>query len=226
MKNNLTDEFVHAIERKIVTGEWNVGERLPTLRELSESMGVSRSVVNAGIAQLAKGGYIKIVPRQYIEVADWKKYGTLEVLNALLREGLLTGSSLDSVLSARRLLEIECVKLACQNASEDAISVLLQHIELEAREKTLEKRVENDLRFHHLISILSGNDVFPLMIQSFEEVPKRLVTLFYQQNSVFEIVVKIHMEIYSAIKEKNADKAVSAMEQLLLHGEMEIHHTL
>lgn len=102
MKDNLTDIFVNAIERKILTGEWRVGDRLPTLRELSESMGVSRSVVNAGIARLDKSGYLKIVPRKYIEVADWKKEGTLDVLNALLREELLTNDILNSVLSARR----------------------------------------------------------------------------------------------------------------------------
>lgn len=226
MKDNLTDIFVNAIERKILTGEWNIGDRLPTLRELSESMGVSRSVVNAGIAQLDKSGYLKIVPRKYIEVADWKKEGTLNVLNALLREELLTDEVLNSVLSARRLLEIECVRLACLNANEEDLSLLLKHIELEAQEKSIEKRVENDIHFHQLICILSKNAVYPLVIKSFEEISKKLVTLFYQQDSVFETVVKIHLEIYSAIKGKNVERAVSSMELLLLHGEIEIHNTL
>lgn len=101
-----------------------------------------------------------------------------------------------------------------------------KHIELEAQEQNLEKRVENDIHFHHLISILSKNAVYPLVIKSFEEISKKLVTLFYQNNSVFETVVKIHSEIYSAIKEKNVERAVSSMELLLLHGEIEIHNTL
>lgn len=226
MDVNLTEEFTNKIEKKILSGEWEPGRRLPPLRELAETMGVSRSVVNAGIARLGKGGYLVVVPRKYIEVADWKKDGTLDALTGLSREGLLKGEALDSVLQARLLVECECVRLACENASAEKLEALRTHIEAEKAAASVGERVKNDIEFHHMISVMSGNIAYPLIIKSFEKIAERLVTLFYERDEVFETVTRFHGEICAYIEKKDAPKAVETMERLLKHGEKEIQNKL
>ena len=47
---SLKDLFINHIEAMILSGELQVGQQLPPERQLAQSMGVSRAVVNSGIA--------------------------------------------------------------------------------------------------------------------------------------------------------------------------------
>ena len=49
---SLKDLFINHIEAMILSGELQVGQQLPPERQLAQSMGVSRAVVNSGIAEL------------------------------------------------------------------------------------------------------------------------------------------------------------------------------
>ena len=72
---SLTEQFVKEIEHRILTGQWPIGMRIPTSRELADEFMVSRSVINAGIAELCNIGYLRTVPRKYICVSNWKETG-------------------------------------------------------------------------------------------------------------------------------------------------------
>ena len=50
---SLKESFVQSIENKILSGELKIGDKLPPEREIVETMGISLTVVNAGIAELA-----------------------------------------------------------------------------------------------------------------------------------------------------------------------------
>ena len=60
---SLTDLFVEQIEGKILSGELSVGDKLPSARELTTLIGVSRPVISAGLIELEKLGFIEIIPR-------------------------------------------------------------------------------------------------------------------------------------------------------------------
>lgn len=49
----LKELFVEQLENLILSGKLSIGEKLPSERELADSMQVSRSVVNAGLAEIA-----------------------------------------------------------------------------------------------------------------------------------------------------------------------------
>ena len=55
---SVREAFVQAIEDKILSGELKVGERLPSARQLCSDMGVSLTVVNAGMSELASKGFM------------------------------------------------------------------------------------------------------------------------------------------------------------------------
>ena len=56
---SLTDLFVQQIENMILSGELAFGEQLPPARELAAKMGVSRTVVTAGLVELEKLGFVE-----------------------------------------------------------------------------------------------------------------------------------------------------------------------
>lgn len=70
---SLKELFIREIENRILSGALEIGSQLPTERELAEQMGVSRAVVNGGVAVLAGKGFLEIRPRVGIFVADYRR---------------------------------------------------------------------------------------------------------------------------------------------------------
>lgn len=73
---SVREAFVQAIEDKILSGELKVGDRLPPARQLCAEMGVSLTIVNAGMSELAAKGFVEIKPRHGTFVADYRMQGT------------------------------------------------------------------------------------------------------------------------------------------------------
>ena len=116
---SLTDLFVQQIENMILSGELAVGEQLPPARELSIRMGVSRPVISAGLIELEKLGFVEIIPRQGVYVSDYRRKGTVETLNAIMRynQGMMRKPEVKSLLEVRESLECLCTRLVLENAS-------------------------------------------------------------------------------------------------------------
>ena len=52
------------MKNRILSGELKPGDRLPPERELAEQLGFSRGSVNQGMLDLARMGFLRIVPRR------------------------------------------------------------------------------------------------------------------------------------------------------------------
>ena len=55
---SLKELFVQKLQSMILSGELPMGRKLPSERELCQQMGVSRAVVNGGITELARQGFL------------------------------------------------------------------------------------------------------------------------------------------------------------------------
>lgn len=218
---SLTNDFVNTIELKILKGEWKRGQKIPTLRELSQEMGISRSVVNAGIVELISRGYLKAIPRQRTIVNDWKIQGTLAVLDGIMKHNIWDEEALGSFFKARFLIECECAYLAAKNRSKEDLDNLRDIIFRETRESgdNIDSIVSNDTAFHHSIAVASKNIVYPLILKSFEKSAYVLLREFYSNNNVYSFIVVKHREAYQAIETQNADLARNIMAKILEHGE-------
>lgn len=82
---SVREAFVQAIEDKILSGELKVGDRLPPARQLCAEMGVSLTIVNAGMSELAAKGFVEIKLSHGTFVADYRMQGTTETMVAMMR---------------------------------------------------------------------------------------------------------------------------------------------
>ena len=91
----------------ILSGELKTGEQLPTERELSENMKVSRAVVNGGLNQLANMGFIRIAPGKGAFVNDYVAEGDIHVLTAIMEYNgwKFTPEYLEPMLQIRKSIE-------------------------------------------------------------------------------------------------------------------------
>ena len=81
---SLKELFVQKLQGMILSGELPMGQKLPSERELCQQMGVSRAVVNGGISELARQGFLDVLPRQGTFVADYRRNGNMETLMAIM----------------------------------------------------------------------------------------------------------------------------------------------
>ena len=216
---SLTEEVIRKLKYQILSGQYEPGEHLPTLREMADIFEVSRSVINAVVVDLETNGYIRIVPTKWIEVADWETEGNLSILNDLIEFDLIRREQLESLLHSRLFVELECVRLACENASREGIAKLKALVIEETAETRPDKRAGYDIRFHTLIGQLSGNFIYGMMINSFSNSSLRLIEKFYGDDEVLSYVADKHECICRAIENKDENLAVSQMRELLEHGE-------
>lgn len=220
--SSLTEQFVKEIERRILTGEWEIGMKIPSSRELAEEFLVSRSVINAGIAQLCQNGYLRTVPRKYIYVSDWRKMGNYMLLSVLTGNGLFDAQALDDCFEGRMTIEKAIAKKAAVVRTEEDLLQIQSIIEKEKCCTVSKEKADADKEFHHAVAAASHNIIYTALINSFDAVEDRLIQEFYEKEIDYSFVIGMHEKIYEEIKNGNAIEAEKYMEILLEHGENEI----
>ena len=220
-KQSKKQEFISRIECNILSGKWKVGDQIPTERELVSMYGTSRTVVNAALSELAQKGFLKINPRQWTQVADYKKEGTLAVIFSMMQ---YNGRNVDmellqSVLDARLLVETESAKLAALKATDEDIALLGDINQKEKSVGDIKERAEIDYSFHHALTLAGGNLVYPLIINSFRPFALVYLEIFYSRIEQPSTLAQRHGEIIMAIKDRDAECAERLVRELLLHGE-------
>lgn len=109
------------MRRRVLSGEWPVGSRLPPERELAQAMGASRSTLREALRRLQAANLVAATPGQGNTVLDFRRAGSCELLEPFLRHASDPSERarvlLDALALRARLAEI-VVELATVRASE------------------------------------------------------------------------------------------------------------
>lgn len=161
--------FIKKMQEMIISGELAVNERIPPERELAQELGISRTVVNAGIAVLVNQGFLQVRPRQGTFVADYKKEASAETLNAIMRlkGDVLSDSDIRSILEIRWALERLTMKNAIESLTPDAIEDIDKTVESIKDSDSFRQAAENALSFQIKLAELGGNAMLSLIIVTF-----------------------------------------------------------
>ena len=169
---SLKELFVQQLQDHILSGELPVGTRLPSERDLCEKMRVSRAVVNSGINELARQGFLEVRPRQGAYVADYRRSGNMDTLMAIMRYngGVLGHDEIRSILEVRWGLEQMAIARAIEHASDDDLKKLEKYVDElgDLPCPTPAQAAEIAFRFHHEMTLCGGNSILPLIYTSFK----------------------------------------------------------
>ena len=122
----LKELFVRELEAMILSGKLKIGEKLPPERVLAEKMQVSRAVINGGIAELARKGFLEVKPRSGVYVLDYRRYGTVDTLLSIMNYngGHLRRDEIQSILEIKMIVDKLAVELSVdRHTAEDIISL-------------------------------------------------------------------------------------------------------
>ena len=219
---SLKDIFIERFEELILSGQLKIGEKLPSERELALRLGVSRPVVHKGLVDLEAKGLVTLMPRVGAVVNDYRREGSLALLTSLVtyQKGRLEPDLQTSLLDVRQLFEVETARLAALHREEAHVNALqlIVEEEMQTRSQDMARIAALDFRFHHLLALASGNQIYPLLINSFKQVYLNLAMQFFEDPTVVQTVHTFHRHMLAAIENRDDTAAVAVMQRLLAHG--------
>lgn len=203
------------LKQEIIQGLYQVGDKLPTEREISEKFGVSRTIVREAMVMLevkklvevkkGSGVYVIKTPEiNHLEQADLPDVGPFELLQA------------------RQLLESSIAEFAALQATKKDILHLKQILKKEQELLALNQDdYSADKDFHLALAEITQNDVLVKLQEQLWQYRfnsamwTQLHTRILQDTNYHRQWIEDHHAILSAIQKKNANAARKAMWQHL-----------
>ena len=213
--SNVTDQLVQYFKENIISGNWQVGEKIPSENQLTGTLGVSRASVRTAIQQLVGIGVLESRHGKGTYLLD------NQVDEAAIGENKITAEDcrdMAKVLEFRRIVESEACYLATENATGELLGQLQDCLDDMTNNKDdKEEFVTSDIKFHQLICGASQNPLLEKsMMKVFEETRKnhrRMHDVFGYKDGIY-----YHTLIVNAMRERKADKARELMFEHLQNG--------
>lgn len=209
----LKEQVVRELTRLIDEGGLSPGEQLPSERELSEQLQVSRGTVREAVQFLQALGLVEIRHGSGTFVSASTR--DRQVLRAEWRRWTVRHSDrVRELLEVRRGLESFSAELAAKRQAGDGLEEMVEA--LEAMENAIGANdvpalVQADVLFHHTIQVAAGNDALVELSDALgaKLLPERAATWDMPgrpQRSLAE-----HREIYEGIRAGNPKRARDAL---------------
>jgi len=213
-KPKLAAIVVDALRKRIGSGEFGPGEKLPTESQLTAQFGVSRTVVREAIAALAADGMVE--PRQGAGVFVMAQASS--AFSAIAGERSNKISVALNVLEVRMGIEIESAGLAAQRHSTSQVAAIQEAWNEFGRLMAAGNPTgKTDFAFHRAIAAATNN---PFYLEVLDALGSRTIPCDvaspWGTDSVltYEYQVGLHEEhrrILNAIAARDADGAREAM---------------
>ena len=225
MFNNISnkkvyEQVIEQIQKNIMDGTFKKGDQLPSERELSEKMGVSRTSIREALRVLETMGVIESKQGEGNFICSNIEKSLLQPLSMMFK---LNNGTWSDIYELRSVLEIECARLTALRATDLDCRELVSLVKKMEKETFGENRyeilVELDKKFHNLLSNMSKNYLIESLFittsnlfEKFIEDARYKIILFDSEQANKSLLIQ-HKKICESIIKKNQDMAVEAMRE-------------
>jgi DNA-binding FadR family transcriptional regulator len=205
---------------------------LPTEKQLTEQLSVSRTCVREAIKSLESLQLISVRPKIGAVVLE---PSPVALINAEYLSTSAFMQQADSLIEFRKVLELGLVALAAEKATESDYNLMRGILAETESAMRMDRRTPQDdvqfkevigstnIRFHKAVAAATRN---PLAIMVLEAISEPLIEVSRRTNEmpgVPEAGLRQHWAIYKAIRENNPEKARTAMRAHLQAAERNAH---
>jgi DNA-binding FadR family transcriptional regulator len=211
-------QVVERLERAILSGELAPGDQLPSERDISAELGVSRSVVREALGRLASLGLVRSVHGSGTRVETPTGRQVTVGYQRLLQRGDVR---LEQLAAVRLPLEVAIAAQAAARRTESHLARLREAQKLLGNPHgSLEGHVKADLEFHAALAEATGNPMFAVVLAPIQEllIESRRRTL---GRYGAELAHGHHAKILAAVEAGSPDAAAQAMRE---HLEVNLQH--
>jgi DNA-binding FadR family transcriptional regulator len=210
-------QIADQIVRLILGGDFPVGSRLPSERDLAEQLEVSRPTVREALIALEVEGVVEVRVGAGV-------YVTARPAAHRTPDPRPAPGPFD-LIRARSLVESECAALAADHASERQLDRMKAAVmEMRSHADHTPEGIAADQSFHHCIAEASGNAALLMLVQQLWE--QRTGTLYtrleshFVGRSIWRQAVQEHEALLDAIASRDPAAARSAMQLHMKNAEV------
>ena len=206
----LPEQIARHLRRDILRGKLAPGATIKE-RDNAAELGVSRTPMREAIRILAKEGLVILRPARSPIVAEPSVKEISDQVEVLLA------------------LEKLAAELACRNATESDlanIQSLLDYMAAHFEDTDPLDMFETDMAFHSAIATASHNDVIVSMHRTLMERLWRARYLAARKSRNRDRVISHHSAIVDALRARNGDAAIAAIERHLGHLDRDVRSVI
>lgn len=211
MNNKEYLEVINHIKNLLSTGQLHIGDKLPTERNLSETLGISRNTVRDAIRIMDSMGILKCKQGSGNYLSNDINKNISETLKFML---LLKEIRFEEINQLRRSIELEAFRLSIKNQTKENITDLkILLAKIEACEK--KDKPKYDSLFHEKILKMSGNTLMNSMMDALSDICAELLEKFFHNTLQEDIggIIEIHEKILYCIINKDIIGGCDAINQ-------------
>jgi GntR family transcriptional repressor for pyruvate dehydrogenase complex len=200
------------------------GTRLPSERELADTLGVGRSTLREAMAALDLLGIIEVRPGS----GSYLKADSSKVLPQALSWGLGLGRpEVQHLVEVREHLELLAASLAAARSSDDDLERLRAHVEqMRSAGDDVELFVEADIAFHLEIAVIAQNSVLEGILVSIRSLLHAWFERTLNVEGTMGLTVPEHEAVLRAIEAHDSAGAERTMKVLMDHADARLKQTL
>lgn len=202
---SLPDRVSVDLERLILDGKLEPGERLPPERELAEMLGVSRVSIREALRELENRGLIDRKPGRGTIVL--KPGERASAAGSVLSRVSELEPELHDIMELRAIVEPPIARITASRATPRDLAQLRELVEAMESESESDRYAELDRAFHQSIAQYAHNPLLELINEQIatQIAPSRAGR--YQTQERRAVSSAAHRRIYEAIAERDGDLA-------------------
>jgi len=211
-RESLVDRLAGEIRTSINSGDYTIGERLPTIMEMARRFGVGHPTVREALKKLEAIGVVEIRHGSGVYVTRTQDV----LLMASDYSGKVTKKLLLDLIQARAPIEAQSAALASRNGTDEHFAEMRRLL------TTAGENLDNDsvlnsvnMAFHRQIASASGNaviaQVLDVMQTLFTDEQRLILGIFGSRKQDHQE----HLSIFAALEQRQEQLATERMRQHL-----------
>jgi len=222
-RETITAEITRKLLAFLLSGKVSPGERIPSERNLSETLGVGRSVVREALKSLTVLGLIEVRQGD----GTYLKRSDSELLPQAIEWGLLLGAKrVTDLIEARHHLEVLLAGLAAERRQDAEIDEMRRCVATMKHTSDPSEFVAADIAFHYAVAAAAGNQSLLQIMRSIRALLQVWITRVIHTPHASRPTSEEHESVLKAIERRDAGGAREAMERHMAAATRRLQRTL
>ena len=202
-------QVIDYIKQLVKENKVEFGGKIPSERELMETLGLGRNSIREALRTLEHMGVIESCHGKGNFLVDHMGESLSSVFSMLI---FMKESNFQEVNQLRKAIEVQAVVQAVDRISEAEEKQFTDIIDrMEHGNHSI--RVQADQDFHHLLIHCAGNHLLEVLMEALSEVCREEI-LMVLDDAAEEYVIqwlKLHQKIYRCLMDKNKEQGIDAV---------------
>jgi GntR family transcriptional repressor for pyruvate dehydrogenase complex len=206
------DEISAQVREMIAGGRLKPGDRLPSERDLSARLGVSRNTLREALRALEHAGIVEM--RKGATGGAFVRFGSSGVIVSGMRDLYYLGAITPEQLTEARVWFSEViVRVACERATEEDLAALDANIDAVAKAADFDERARHNRKFHVILALATRNPILVITMEGIVEVFAQFIAQIGPSDNSF--ILPSRRRFMKHLRARDAAAAVAEMTKAL-----------